>query len=93
MAIFRKIHTSFWTDPFIEDLDRDQKLFYLYLLTNEKTRQCGIYEITKKQIAFDLGYSIDTVSKHLAYFIKCGKIKYNEPTKEIAIKSENYKQH
>jgi hypothetical protein len=85
MAIFRKIHTFFWSDPFIDDLDRDYKLFYLYLLTNEKTRQCGIYEITKKQIAYDLGYTIDTVSKHLEYFIKCGKIRYNETTKEIAI--------
>lgn len=87
MAIFRKVHTSFWSDPFIEDLDRDQKLFYLYLITNDKTRQCGIYEITKKQIAYDLGYNIDTVSKHMAYFIKTGKIRYNEPTKELAIKN------
>ena len=85
MAIFRKVHTSFWSDTFISDLDREKKLFYLYLLTNEKTTQCGIYEISKKQIAFDLGYSIDTVCKLLAYFIKLGKIRYNEPTKEMAI--------
>lgn len=87
MAIFRKVHTSFWSDSFISDLDRDKKLFYLYLLTNERTTQCGIYEITKKQMAFDLGYSIDTVSKLLEYFVKCGKIKYNDNTKEIAIKN------
>jgi hypothetical protein len=85
MAIFRKIHTSFWSDSFISDLDKDKKLFYLYLLTNERTRQCGVYEITKKQISFDLGYSIDTVSKLLEYFIKIGKIRYNDTTKELAI--------
>jgi hypothetical protein len=89
MAIFRKIHTSFWSDPFIQDLDNDHKLFYLYLLTNEKTKQCGIYEISKKQISFELGYSIDRVSKLLAYFIKSGKILYSETTKEIAIKNWN----
>jgi hypothetical protein len=89
MAIFRKIHTSFWSDPFIQDLDNDHKLFYLYLLTNEKTKQCGIYEISKKQISFELGYSIDRVSKLLTYFIKCGKILYSETTKEIAIKNWN----
>ena len=89
MAIFRKIHTSFWSDTFIQDLDNDHKLFYLYLLTNEKTKQCGIYEISKKQISFELGYSIDRVSKLLAYFIKCGKILYSEETKEIAIKNWN----
>lgn len=87
MAIFRKIHTSFWSDPFIQDLDNDHRLFYLYLLTNERTKQCGIYEISKKQMAFELGYSIDRVSKLLAYFIKTGKILYSETTKEVALKN------
>jgi hypothetical protein len=87
MAIFRKIHTSFWSDPFIQDLDNDHRLFYLYLLTNERTKQCGIYEISKKQMSFELGYSIDKVSKLLAYFIKVGKILYSETTKEVALKN------
>jgi hypothetical protein len=89
MAIFRKIHTSFWSDTFIQDLDNDHKLFYLYILTNERTKQCGIYEISKKQISFDLGYSIDRVSKLLQYFIKTDKILYSEITKELAIKNWN----
>jgi hypothetical protein len=85
MAIFRKVHTSFWSDSFISDLDNDKKLFYIYLMTNERTRQCGVYEITKKQIAFDLGYSIDKVSILLKYFISKGKIRYNDDTKELAL--------
>ena len=87
MAIFRKIHTSFWADTFIQDLDNDHKLFYLYLLTNERTKQCGIYEISKKQISFDLGYSIDRVSKLLKYFIDTNRIMYSEPTKELALRN------
>ena len=87
MAIFRKIHTSFWSDTFIQDLDNDHKLFYLYLLTNERTKQCGIYEISKKQISFDLGYSMDRVSKLLKYFIDTNRIMYSEPTKEIALRN------
>lgn len=87
MAIFRKLHTSFWSDPFIQDLDNEQKLFYLYLLTNEKTKQCGIYEISKKQICFDLGYSIQNVTKLINHFVKIGKIMYSETTNEIAIKN------
>jgi hypothetical protein len=85
MAIFRKVHTSFWSDSFISDLDNDKKLFYIYLMTNEKTRQCGVYEITKKQMAFDLGYSMDKVSILLKYFISKGKIRYNDDTKELAL--------
>ena len=87
MAIFRKIHTTFWSDSFISELDADKKLFYIYLLTNERTRQCGIYEITKRQISFDTGYSIDTVSILLQYFIDTEKILYNNSTNEIAIKN------
>jgi hypothetical protein len=87
MAIFRKVHTSFWSDSFVNDLTVDQKLFYIYILTNERTKQCGIYEITKKQICFDLGYSMDKVSILLKYFIDKKKIKYNESTKELAIKN------
>ena len=85
MAIFRKVHTSFWSDPFIQDLTIEQRYFYLYILTNEQTKQCGIYEVSKKQISFDTGYSIDKVSTLLAYFINAGKIRYNEITKELAV--------
>ena len=87
MAIFRKIHTSFWSDPFIGDLDNEQRLFYLYLLTNERTKQCGIYEISKRQICYELGFSLDKVSKMLAYFVKAGKIMYSESTQEVALKN------
>ena len=85
MAIFRKIHTSFWSDSFVSELDNDHKLFYIYLMTNERTKQCGVYEITKKQISFDLGYSMGRVSKLLTYFISKNKIRYNEKTNEIAL--------
>lgn len=89
MAIFRKVHTSFWTDSFVQSLTPEQKYFLLYLLTNEKTKQCGIYDIGKRQICFDTGYNIDTVSKLLEYFISAGKIRYNDATNEIAIKNWN----
>ena len=87
MATFRKIHTQYWSDPFMQALTPEQKYFYLFLLTNDKTKQCGIYEITKRQICYDTGYNIDTVSKLLEYFIIGDKIRYNSSTNEIAIKN------
>ena len=89
MAIFRKIHVTFWSDSFVSNLTEKEKLFYLYLLTNERTTQIGIYEITKRQISFDLGYSINTVSDLLKQFSKYGKIMYNDNTCELAIKNWN----
>lgn len=85
MAIFRKIQTTYWSDSFISELEADKKLFYIYLLTNERTTQCGIYEITKRQISFDLGYSIDTVTELLKFFEIHNKIRYSAETNEIMI--------
>lgn len=87
MAIYRKINTTFWSDPFICDLPADKKLFYLYLLTNERTKQCGIYDISKRQISFDLGLDNKTASDNITFFQKCGKIMFSESTNEIAIKN------
>ena len=87
MAIFRKVHTLIWSDPFFSELDAKKKLFFIYLLTNERTKQCGIYEISKRQISFDLGYTIDSVSILLEYFMKKGKIQYSDKTNEVALKN------
>lgn len=87
MAIYRKIHTSFWSDPFIQELRPEEKYFFLYLLTNEKTTQCGIYEISKRQISYDTGYSIDTVSILLNLFSNKEKIKYSDRTNEVSIRN------
>ena len=89
MAVFRKIHVTFWSDSFVAELTDKEKLFYIYLLTNERTTQIGVYEITKRQMSFDLGYSINTVSELLQRFIKLNKIAYNESTNEVSIRNWN----
>ena len=87
MAIFRKVHVTFWRDEFVESLTPEQKFFYLYLLTNDRTTQCGIYEITIKQMCYDTGYNDDTIKKLIEYFIGTGKVRYSSETKEIALKN------
>ena len=89
MATFRKIHTTFWADPFVEDLTQEQKLFYLYLITNTRTKQSGIYEISKKHIAYETGFSMKEVIELLSFFEDMGKIYYSEQTNEIAITNWN----
>jgi hypothetical protein len=85
MATYRKLHTTFWTDPFVEDLTQEQKLFYLYLITNTKTKQSGIYEITKKYMGFETGFTIEQISDLITHFVNDGKILYSEKYNEIAI--------
>lgn len=83
MAKFRQIHVDFWQDSFVIELTPEEKYFYLYLMTNSKTSQCGIYELPKKIIEMDTGYNRETVDKLLKRFVDYGKIKYNEETKEV----------
>lgn len=89
MAVFRKIHTTFWSDSFIQTLTPEQKFFFLYLLTNERTRACGVYETSLRQISFDTGYNIETVQKLLDFFEECGKVRFSAVSCEVAIKNWN----
>lgn len=87
MAKFRNVSVKFWSDPFIESLTPEKKYFFLYLITNEHTTQCGIYEISFRQMAFETGYNTETVTKLVEYFEKKGKIKYSRKTNELAIRN------
>ena len=88
-AKFRMVHTAFWNDPTVsEEMTPEDKYFFLYLLTNEHTTQIGIYGISKKQMAFDMGYSIESINALMQRFIDHHKlIRYNAETREIAIKN------
>lgn len=87
MAVYRQVQVSFWQDAkVIEEMTPEDKLFNLYLLTNPRTTQIGVYQITKKQMAFDLGYSMESVNALLERFEKHHKlVKYNPDTRELAI--------
>ncbi|WP_163579090.1 DnaD domain-containing protein [Gracilibacillus saliphilus] len=85
MAKYRQIHIEFWQDGFVLDLTPEEKYFYIYLMTNSKTSQCGIYELPKRIIETETGYNRETVEKLLKRFEEYGKIMYNELTREIMI--------
>lgn len=89
MSIRRVVNTDFWTDEKVVELfSPEDKLFMLYLLTNPHTKQLGIYKLVKKQCAFELGYSVDSVSVLLERFEnKYQIIKYSNETNEVAIKN------
>ncbi|WP_164880588.1 DnaD domain protein [Clostridium manihotivorum] len=58
------------------------------LLTNPSTTSTGIYTISRKQIALDLGYSVETVDVFMDRYINHHKIiKYNTETRELALKN------
>ncbi|MBU5270142.1 DnaD domain-containing protein [Clostridium cochlearium] len=85
MAKYRQIHTEFWSDAFVLDLTPEEKYFYLYLISNSHTTQCGIYELPKRIIETHTGYNRETVDKLLKRFEEYNKISYCDKTKEIMI--------
>lgn len=72
----RYINTNFWKDSYIVDLQTDEKLLFLYLLTNHMTNIAGIYELSVREMAFDTDIDKSRIQEILNKFIKDGKIEY-----------------
>ena len=88
MGVKRVVDTSFWTDGKVDNFSRDEKYFMLYLLTSPFSSQLGIYEISLKQMAFQLDFSVGEVQEFLDRFEnKYGIILYSPETCEIAVKN------
>ena len=85
MAKYRQLYTEFWSDSFVLELTSEEKLFYLYLLTNNKTSQCGIYELSKKFIEMETSLTREAVEKLINRFCDYNKILYCDNTKEIMV--------
>ena len=84
-AKYRAIQTCFWNDSWVIELTPEQKLFFLYLITNQRVSQCGVYEISKRIIEFETGFSQDKIEKFLELFETKEKIKFNTLTSELCI--------
>lgn len=89
MGIKRIVDTDFWTDDKVMvEFSPEDKLFMLYLLTNPHTTQLGVYKILTKQMAFELGYSSDTINILMDRFeSKYNMIRYSKETSEIAVRN------
>lgn len=68
MATQRYINTRIWSDTWFELLDSDEKLLWLYLLTNQQTNLIGIYEIGIRRISFESGIEINRLQTVMKRF-------------------------
>lgn len=83
----RIVDTSFWTDmQVIDNYSVEDKFFYLYLLTNAKSTQIGIYSLPKKVMSFETGFTTEVIQVLLERFSKTYNIiRYSEDTQEVTI--------
>lgn len=72
----------------VDDFSPEDKYFMLYCLTNPHTNIIGCYEISMKQMAAELGYSVDAVMSLIKRFKEHhGVIDYDGETKELYVKN------
>lgn len=89
----RIVDTDFWTSmEVIDTYSVEDKFFALYLMTNGKSTQVGIYSLPKKVISFETGFTIEVVQVLLDRFSNdYGQIIYSEKTQEVTLlKSLSY---
>lgn len=89
MAIYRNVHLNFWTDDKVEEMVKDEKYFFLYLLTNPHTNLIGCYQLTIRQIMNETFLSENEILELFENFAIYEIAKYDKNTKEIFIKNWN----
>ena len=75
MAKLRSVNTEMWDDNWFSSLNTNEKVIFLYLITNHKTNMLGIFEITIGLVSFQTKVPLDDVTDILKKFIKDGKIR------------------
>lgn len=90
MAYQRPIHTGIWTNKkFHDKLSVNDKMLFVYLLTNNHVTQLGVYELPSYIIVGETNLTENDVKDSLAKLEELNMIKYSEETNEVAIISYN----
>ena len=85
MAVYRQLQTSFWQDEFVTELTTEERYFYIYIMTNSRTTQCGIYRFNIKMAEYETGCNRETIERLLARFADYGRLLLSKSTTEIMI--------
>lgn len=87
MAIYRAVQMAFWTDPKIVDkFTPEDKLFYLYVLTNPHTNLAGCYEVSYRQMECETGFTREDIVQLIDRMTHVHNVlRYSEKTSELLI--------
>ena len=85
MADCRLVKCSLYDDDKFSELSSENKLLYLYLITNIRTNTCGCYKIKFGNIAVDTGLSKEKVDRGINDLCESNLIMCSKKTNEILI--------
>ncbi len=79
MAEYRPIHTGMWnSDDWFAELKTDQRLLWVYLLTNPRATTSGLYPFPLRFAPAEVGLSESRILAILDEFSLAGKARYEE---------------
>ena len=78
MSNYRQIHTKIWKDAWFLDLEPAQKLFFIYLFSNERASLAGIYELPLRVMSFETGIPMQEINEALDTFSDNQKAYYED---------------
>lgn len=90
-AKYRAVLDTFWADMDVLEWAPDEKLFYLWVFTNQHLDICGCYQVSTRVMAHEMGVSVDRILELIAKFAGENKIRYCFETRELLIL--NWKKH
>ena len=91
MSKKRYFDTNFWSDTWVETLSQDEKLFFIYLFTNERVTIAGVYEIPLKRMVMESEFDKQSIVAMLSKMESRVRYVNGWIVLRNAIKSQNYK--
>ena len=70
----RVIDQRYWTDPYVESLSATEKLVYIHLFSSSNTNLVGVFQASRRMIAFQTASPEQDVEAALARFVRDGKV-------------------
>lgn len=78
MGKIRQVNTDFWVDSYVEGLNTDEKLLFLYLMTSPHGNLAGCYSIAVRNISCDTGLTPDAIKSAMERLCSDGKVYYKD---------------
>lgn len=83
--MYRTVETSFWSDPKVRRLSRDERLLFLYLVTNSHTHVAGIYYLPVVAMEVESGLKGKPLTKALQVLDKAGLARFDREREVVFV--------
>jgi hypothetical protein len=84
-ALYQRVAVKIWADERFHRLKNDERLFFIYLLSNPHRTLVGFYVLPLKYASADLGWEMSTVRRCMQVLTKARLIDYDFDTSAVLL--------